>query len=149
MLTESARKWKTLNAEITTASPSADGRYLLGFGQIIEASSGRRIGNWVGNDGSAIWYVGGTCGRAFLRLAQTPQNGTAVFVQRTPLPASVEGDKLAVQIGVLPETEGLIDWLRGVAVPLDKHLFLIPDAKLLVVMPTTKDKLVLRKVDVR
>ena len=52
-------------------------------------------------------------------------------------------------IGVLPEMEGLIDWFQGVAVPLDKHLFLIPDAKLLVVLPLTKDKLVLRKVDVR
>ena len=113
------------------------------------ASSGRRIGNWVGNNGIAVWYVGGTCGRAFLRLAQTPQNGKAFSLSAHLSPLRAEGDKLAVQIGVLPETEGLIDWLRGVAVPLDKHLFLIPDAKLLVVMPTTKDKLVLRKVDVR
>jgi hypothetical protein len=45
--------------------------------------------------------------------------------------------------------EGLIDWFHGVAMPLDRHLFLIPDAKLLVVLPESKDKLVLRKVDVR
>jgi hypothetical protein len=43
--------------------------------------------------------------------------------------------------------EGLIDWFHGTALPLDRHLFLVPDARLLVALTKPKDKLVLRKVD--
>jgi hypothetical protein len=150
ILTVEGRKWKAHSVDLTTASPSADSRYLLGFGRILDVGSRRPIGNWMGNDGSAVWYVGGTSGRSFLRLAQTQQNGKSAVVLSAHLAAqTVERDKLAVVIGILPEVEGLIDWFQGVAEPLDKHLFLIPDAKLLVVLPLTKDKLVLRKVDVK
>ena len=55
----------------------------------------------------------------------------------------------ALSLGVLPEAEGIINLFFVNSLPLDQHLFLIPDAKMLVVLPTTKDKLVLRKVDVR
>jgi len=150
VLTVSGRKWRTQNMDITTASPSADSRYLLGFGQIIDVISGKRIGNWMGNNGSAVWYVGGTCGQAFLRLAQTQQNGkSAVVVTAHDAPQQAENGKPAAVLGVLPEMEGLIDWIQGVALPLDQHLFFIPDAKLLMVLPTTKDMLILRKVDMK
>jgi hypothetical protein len=150
VLTASGRKWRTQNIDITAASPSADSRYLLGFGQIIDVASGKRIGNWMGNDGNAVWYVGGTSGRAFLRLAQTQQNGkSAVVVTAHNAPQEAENDKPAAVLGILPETEGLIDWIRGVALPLDQHLFFIPDAKLLVTLPASKDKLILRQVEMK
>lgn len=150
ILTVEGSQWKAHSVDLTTASASADSRYLLGFGRIIDVGSRRPIGNWMGNDGSAVWYVGGTSGRSFLRLAQTQQNSKSEVVVSAHLaPQTVERDKLSVMIGVLPEMEGLIDWSQGVAVPLDKHLFLIPDAKLLVVLPLTKDRLILRKVDAR
>jgi hypothetical protein len=150
VLTALGRKWRTQNIDITTTSPSADSRYLLGFGQIMDVASGKRIGNWMGNNGSAVWYVRGTSGQAFLRLAQTQQNGkSAVVVTAHDAPQQAENGKPAAVLGILPETEGLIDWIQGVAVPLDQHLFFIPDAKLLVTLPTTKDKLILRKVEVK
>ena len=43
----------------------------------------------------------------------------------------------------------LVDWFLQRTVPLNEHLFLIPDAKLLVVLTADKTKLVLRKVDIR
>ena len=61
------------------------------------------------------------------------QGAVVVSVHKTP--QTVDRDKQAVVLGVLPEMEGLIDWFHGVALPLDNHLFLIPDAKLLVVLP--------------
>src|SRR5262249_10300016 len=39
--------------------------------------------------------------------------------------------------------QGLVDWQTGQAQPLDRHVFLIPDAQLLVVIPPAKDRLVL------
>ena len=51
----------------------------------------------------------------------------------------------------LPEFDGIIDvWGNiGGDKPLDHHFFLIPEAKLLVILTGTKDKLILRKVDLK
>jgi hypothetical protein len=42
---------------------------------------------------------------------------------------------------------GLVDWLWGTTIAFDHHVFLIPDAKLLAVLPISKDRLVLYRFD--
>ena len=52
-------------------------------------------------------------------------------------------------IGELPELDGLVDWRSGVPPPLDRHLFYVPQAKLLAVLPASRDRLVLRRVEMK
>jgi hypothetical protein len=149
---EWANKWKTVNSELTNAYPAADGRHLLGFG-MITMDNGRSIGKGAGGPGNGVWYVPAVSGNQFLRLVETKE-GTgprakqvvSISVHRNYL--SPEREKAPV-LGVLPETDGIVQFFFGNTLPLDQHLFLIPDAKMLVVLPPTKDKLVLRKVDLR
>jgi hypothetical protein len=50
----------------------------------------------------------------------------------------------------LPEFNGFRDiFSTQIRVTLDEHLFLVPEAELLVIIPHTKDRLVLRKVDLQ
>lgn len=148
LLTEQGGKWKPATVGITTASPGSDSSHLFGFRQIVDAASGKAIGK---EPTSPVWYVGGVSGRAFLRLAETKANNKQALSISAHAgdPASAETDPNAVSIGVLPETEGLIDWFGGIAAALDEHLFLIAEARMLVVMPRTRDRIVLRKVDVK
>jgi hypothetical protein len=148
ILTEQNQKWKAIAADVSAPSMSADGRYVLGFNHIVDMN-GRTVVRPAGVAG-AVWYVAGTSGRGFLRLEERKEQGkqvVSITVHTTP--SLVEKDPKPVQVGVLPETDGLIDWFSGNPLPLYQHLFLIPDAKLLVVMPATKDKIVLRKVEAR
>ena len=57
ILTEEAKKWKVESVQLTTASPSGDGRFLLGFGWIIDVRSRKPVIDWMGNDGGAngLW----------------------------------------------------------------------------------------------
>jgi hypothetical protein len=49
---------------------------------------------------------------------------------------------------VLPEFDGLVD-SNGIAKPtLDQHFFLVPEAKLLVILSGDRTKLVLRKLNI-
>ncbi len=155
ILTEQGRKWKLVTIEISVPTISPDARYLFGFGQISDMS-GRQIGTRVGGPGNSIWYLAGAShasgasDRYFLRVAEMKQNGKEVLsisVHTNPL--SVEKDKKPISIGVLPEAEGLLDWHRENALALYQNFYLIPDAKLLVVMPVTRDKIVLRKLELK
>jgi hypothetical protein len=53
-----------------------------------------------------------------------------------------------VDLTGVPEFEGLWDGFgKHPAVPLDQHLFLVPEAKLLITLTSGKDRLVLRRLD--
>jgi hypothetical protein len=52
-------------------------------------------------------------------------------------------------IGELPELEGLVDSRGGVPQPLDRHQFYVPRAKLLAVLPASRDMLVRRRVETK
>ena len=88
-------------------------------------------------------------GTHFLRLSETKDAGklaVSIFVHRNHLNPQTEK---AVTLGVLPETDGLVNWFFTNSVPLDQHLFLIPEAKMLVVLSAKKDTLTMRKVDIK
>ena len=69
-----------------------------------------------------------------------------IFRERTREPA-----KPVAPVGVLDETEKLVEFWGNDAKfpPLDQHLFLIPDAKMLLVIPSSKDRIIARRVDIK
>lgn len=148
LATEWARKWKATNSEVCNSYPSPDGRYAFGYGMIVR-DSGQIVGSRAGGPGNGVWYVPAVSGAHFLRLSETKDAG------KQAVSISVHGNHLnpqtekAVTLGVLPETDGLVNWFFGNSVPLDQHLFLIPEAKMLVVLSAKKDTLTMRKVDIK
>jgi hypothetical protein len=146
--TETGGKWKSTDTPLASAYPSPDGRFVYGFGMIM-TERGTMIGGRAGTVDNGVWYVPAVHGSYFLRLTQTKQANkdlVSVSIHRNPLrPEAEKGGDL----GVLPETEGFVNSFFKNSLPLDQHLFLIPDAKMLVVLPNSKDKLILRKADVR
>ena len=143
LVTEWGRKWKSIDSEVRGAYPSADGRYVFGYGAI-----GRDSGQTVGTRAPAnVWYVPAVAGGHFLRLAETGPLGQATFS------ASVHSSYLSAERSTaasfaLPEAAGLVGW-GGRSAALDQQLFLIPDAKMLVTLTAKKDQLVMRKVDIK
>ena len=99
-----------------------------------------------------MWYVPAVSGSHFLRLTETREGtgGGAKQVVSISVHKSYTnpGKEKTTPIGVLPEADGIVQFFFSNTLPLDQHLFLIPDAKMLVVLPTTKDKLVLRKAEI-
>jgi hypothetical protein len=149
--TEWARKWRTVTADIGDAYPSADARHLLGFGKITSDRGNLMAKSAAGKD-TGVWYVPAVQGNHFLRLIETREGAGAgakqvcsISIHKSYLNPAGEKSK---PVGVLPEADGIVQFFFGNTLPLDQHLFLIPDAKLLVVLPTTKDKLVLRQVEI-
>ncbi len=143
LATEWARKWRATNSEVCDGYPSADGRYVFGYGMIVN-DRGQQMGN---RAPAGVWYVPAVAGNHFLRLTETRDgNKQAMSVSVHKNHNNPQAEK-TVSLA-LPEAEGLVEWGNR-SVPLDQHLFLIPDAKMLVVLSAKKDKLTMRKVDIR
>jgi hypothetical protein len=99
-----------------------------------------------------VWYAPALTrkGDYFLRVNETkvgapPRQQTVVSVAihkgrnvDTPVLPAWEG---------LPESEGLISWGNSTE-PLDRRLFLIPEAQLLVILNRDKTQLIVRKVPI-
>lgn len=148
LVTEWARKWKTTSSDVCASYPSADGKYVFGYGMIVR-DNGQIVGSRAGGPGNSVWYVPAVSGTHFLRLGETKDgNKQAVTISVHKNHLNPEKEK-AISLGVLPEMEGLVEWFFGRTVPLDQHLFLIPEAKMLVVLNAKKDKLTMRKVDIK
>jgi hypothetical protein len=151
ILTEFGGKWRTVETDLACACPGPDGRTVFGYGAILN-ERGQPVGARVGGPGNGVWYVpaaSGT-GNQFVRLAGTRQgNKDVLSVSVHANPRTVERDKSATQLGVLPEMDGLVNSFFANSVALDQHVFLVPEARLLAVLTVSKDKLVLRRVDVR
>lgn len=152
LLSESRRKWQTITADLSSATPSADARWVYGFSGITR-DGGQQVGAKVGGPGSQTWYVpavtAGISNHYFLRLRETKvQNKQTVTVTVHKSQTNPEREK-AVDLGVLPELDGMVNFFFRNTVPFDQHLFLVPEAKVLIVIPNTKDKIIVRRVELR
>ena len=123
------------------AYPSADGRTLFTReGQFTaEAKEVCKSGNVVGH---AVWSVPalqGAYALSFVQAADRPgpilSVGVCLAGATRPL-VTMPGSK---------EYDDLVNWQTGQSQPFDRHIFLIPDAELLVVLPASNDKLILRR----
>jgi hypothetical protein len=123
-----------------TLFPGADGNVIFAPGQLYAADA-TPLGKRVGAHGSSVWYVPATQSRYYLSLNEKDKKiGLSLHL--------LGYDR---QLVALPGVDGvgdLVDWFSGRTAMFDKHLHFIPDAKLLVLLPNTKDKLVLHRVDV-
>jgi hypothetical protein len=155
---ESQKKWRVLEPDVIAAYPSPDGKYMYAKDMIVEVSGNRfkqvagrpKEFAAAGTKDTPVWYVPAVnaTGNYFLRVNEVKgvkagRNVVAVTLHRNrdvdrPLLPSWEG---------LPETENLISWGRDTE-PLDRHLFVIPEAKLLVTLNRDKTKLVVRKIKI-
>jgi hypothetical protein len=150
LLGESLQKWQVKSPDVAAAYLGPDGKRVYGLDQIISAT-----GTVVASKPAGLthaWFVPAVTatGDYFLRVNEakvgTPprtRNGVSVSLHKgsdadSPVLPAWEG---------LPETERLVH--PGTRTePLDRHLFLIPEAKLLVILNQDKSKLVVRKLPI-
>ena len=150
--TEKDGQWAGTPLEGGAAYLSADGETAYGPG-VIAGADGQQIGQKIGGFGKGVWFVPAVHGDYFLRLNELKEGDA--FNSRQSLTATVHADrnpeKSLANLGKLPEAEGVVEWPFGqVAQPLDRCVFLIPDAGVLAILsPKTPDKLVLRKVTIK
>ncbi len=130
--------------------PGPDGRTLYASGQIFTAE-GKAFGPNVSGHGHAVWYVPALHGPHFVSLneeRESPLAGRPGGRQFLSLGVHLAGDRRPlVTLPKLDALEGLVNWLSGIPQPLDQHVFLIPDAQLLAVLPQAKDRLILKRFD--
>lgn len=150
---EENREWKKYELGQMTPFPGQDG-LLYGRGVVCDRNGNEQSVSGAG-DSSGSWYVPAVCGSsgAFLKVAVTPGVGkkrmtVSVHSNRN---SDVPANGTTPFVG-LPEFEGLLESRGNNAVvaknkPLDQHLFLFPEAKMLVTISADNNKLFLRKVD--
>jgi hypothetical protein len=129
--------------------PTPDGRVLYGRQQLYTAEGkpeGKPLGKAFSGHGQRFWFIPAVQGPYAVFYNQVSGSGATAKVQ---LGVYLAGETR--QLVTLPEVEGilgLVDWQSGVSQPIEQHLFLIPDAKLLVFIPASKEKLVLYRADI-
>jgi S1-C subfamily serine protease len=125
--------------------PSPDGRTLYSAGRQFTAE-GKPLGEQKGGHGNGLWYLPAAQGPYYLSLnEQRDGNAGKQFLS---LAVHLSGDSRP--LFTLPKfsaLDGLVDWISGQVSPFERHIFLIPDAHLLVLMPKSNDKLVLHRFD--
>ncbi len=143
LLTEWARKWRAVNSEVCDSYPMADGKIVLGCGMIVR-DNGQQVGN---RAAAAVWFVPAVSGAHFLRVTEVRDGNNQTFTASVHRNHNNPTAEKVVSFA-LPEAEGLV-YRDGGTVPLDQHLFLIPDARMLVILNAQKNKLTMRKVDIK
>jgi hypothetical protein len=158
VLTTAGRKWQ-VPAGAKDANqvpfPGVDGNF-YGNGVVVnKAGQDQRFGG-VGT-ASNNWYVPAvSSGKYFLKIVPTT-TGSGGKTKKTITVTVHESKKANTPVtGTpaftgLPEFDEIVDVWGNIASdkPLDRHFFLVPEAKLLVILAGSKDKLVLRKIDLR
>ncbi len=128
--------------------PGPDGRVLYDSSQLY-AADGKPLGPSFAKDAQIHRFLPALHGPFALSFNEKEPAGRRIQSYAGQDKDAWLGVHLAGELkefASLPEIEGLsklVDWRLHIVQPLDQHLFLIPDAKLLVFIPVTNDKLVL------
>lgn len=156
LLTVANRKWKVQPDIGAVPFPSVDGHF-FGNGTVVsKTGQDMKYGGIGANSGT--WFLPSVSSKDyFLKLAPfTIGSGgqakktlsVSVHKGRNPdVPAAG-----TTALAGLPEFENMVDrWGEppAPAVPYDRHFFLIPEAKLLVVLNGDRNRLVLRRLDIK
>src|SRR5262249_670862 len=136
---------KTYKATATPpgALPSADGETLFttGYqGSQLYSAEGKALSKVLGGHANMLWYVPAVQGRFYLSLNQDQGSGKSHL---KPMIHLVGDSRPLTTLAELQGTEGLVDWQTGQWKRMEQHVFLVPEAQLLVVLPSTRDKLIL------
>lgn len=149
LLDEQGKKWRLRDPDVAAAYISADGKKLYAKNQVLTATGTQLAGKPAGVTES-VWYVPAVTatGDYFLSVyekkGQFPRTKDAVIVTLLK-GTNVNAPVLTAWEG-LPETAGLANSFFNNTEVLDKHLFLIPEAKLLVILNKDRTRLVVRKL---
>ncbi len=127
----------------------ADGETVFGGGSIASIS-GQPIGEKRGERGKGVWYLPASQGPFFLSLnertlGQWPHEKKwpelQVHIGRDPRPM--------VSLPELPELMDFVDFFFAQTKPLDQHIFFLPFANTLAILPVARDRIYLRTIDVK
>ena len=133
------------------AIPGPAGEVVYGHGEMF-GPDGRSLGPTLSRAGQGVWLVPAARGPSFLKLTEKREKIGAKAKNSQVLTVHTDADaqRAVATVGELPELEGLVDWRpTGGPLPLDRHLFYVAEAKLLAVLPSSRDKLILRRVEVQ
>jgi hypothetical protein len=150
-LDEQGQKWRVRDTDASAAYIGADGQKLYAKDQILSADGNRLAGKPTGVRES-VWYVPAVTGTGdyfmsvYERKGQFPRTKDAVVLTLLK-GANVNAPVLPAWDG-LPEAAGLANTFFNSAESLDEHLFLIPEAKLLVILNKDRTKLMVRKLPI-
>ena len=148
LLTVQSRKWKVSADTFAAPFPGQDGHF-YGNGVVIDKSYKDQKFGGIGA-GSGQWFLPSVSSKDYyLKLVPTT---TGKFPkEKRYLEVSVHKGKNSAATTVLteqPEFEGFVDrFSKDPAIVFDQHLFLIPEAKVLVTLNKDRNRLVLRKLD--
>ena len=151
-LTEKNRKWAVMRLGLKYVVPSADGREAFGDTQIVTPEDGRVVAQRPA--GELSWFVPAVHGNYFLKVTDQKVGEFPKTKETHALRVTVHAGRNvatpATPVTVtLPEGEKLIEFFGPPRVlhPLDRHLILVPEAKLLVQLPVSGEpRLILRRV---
>ncbi|MBM3982701.1 MAG: hypothetical protein FJ304_21005 [Planctomycetes bacterium] len=152
LLTEQGGKWRISADTFAAPFPGHDGNF-YGNGVVINKSyQDQRFGG-IGA-GSNTWFLPSISNRDYFLKLVPKLIGTGAKQKRT-VEVSVhrgrDSNTPAGNTAVLteqPEFDGFADRFRTEpAVVYDQHLFLVPEAKMLVTLNKARDRLVIRKLD--
>jgi hypothetical protein len=137
--------WVSRQIEHRSANlPSVDGQTLFGGAGLFDRE-GRWAGGFLGPSPRSVWAVPATDGPFFISLTPFPDRKprweAAIHAGRDARPFAVLNDPA--------DFGAAVDEDQPPRAPLDESLFFVPAAKLVAVLPKGRDRLILRRVDVR
>lgn len=145
VLTESAGRWQVSRFPAPTPFPTASGTLFLGRGGAADAD-GRLVP--LGSKLAGSWLVPAVTGLHYLKI--TPGGGPAprtltVSVHFGRDPASADQPFVGTRVFESLPAEGLFDSAGEPVVPLDQRFILVPEARVLMTLPGSADRVVMRR----
>lgn len=151
ILTVQNRKWSVRKDVAEVPFIGTDG-YLYGNGIVMnQKGQDQRVGG-IGR-GSGTWYVPAVSGNGYFLKVNPITTGSFPREKKT-IAVSIHNNRNGetsapgtASFSSLPEFDELMDvWGKQPRVALDEHLILVPEAKLLIIMNSKRDHLVLRNM---
>ena len=151
LLTESGGKWTATKDTHPMPFPNAAGDLFYGNGAAMDR--GGKIVNIGGIGlGSGHWFVPATSGNYFLKIVTVAADSSPFAKKSFTVTVHTDRKGDTPVAGIAPianiETEGLFD-VWGSPNALDQHLILVPEAKVLVFIPGSKDRVHFRRMELR
>jgi hypothetical protein len=146
-LTERNRKWAvTAKTTAVPAFPGPDGKTVYGAGVVLNAADGRVVRQQRPGD-TVSWYVPAIHGAYVLQVNATSAGPNSRGSVTLSVGRNLNPTQPGNTINVGAEVDKLVEWGADPKPrPLDQHLFLVPEAKALILIPDTRDRLSVRLV---
>jgi hypothetical protein len=130
---------------IQNGIPSADGRIVYSGGQVYNVA-GVPISTRSRDSNNNGWFVPSIENAFYVSLQQL---GNRNNILELGLGIGVQGqDQSVINIKEPAGLDGLVSYPSGQTVRFDEHIFFVPDANVLAVLPLSKDRLFLHRIDI-